>query len=216
MIFHDRIDAGQQLARKLEHLQGQDAIVLALPRGGVPIGVEVAKHLHVPLDVFVARKLGAPGNPEFGVGAIAEGGIIVIDKQSLSFLGLAPQDLEDTIVRESAEVERRLALYRGNRHNLQVENKVIILVDDGLATGVTALAAIRALRLAKPKKLILAVPVCAEDTAKNLRSEVDELICLHPLKDFTAVGIWYENFEQLTDQEVMDILARAHREIKVK
>jgi len=216
MLFHDRQDAGQQLALKLEHLLGREAMVLALPRGGVPIGVEIAKHLQVPLEVFVARKLGAPGNPEFGVGAIAEGEVIVIDKRSLAVLGLTEQDLKNTITQEATEMQRRIALYRGNRHTIQVKNKVVIVVDDGLATGVTALAAIRSLKLAKPQQLILAAPVSAADTAEKLRQKVDELVCLHELEDFNSVGQWYEEFPQLTDEEITDILKTAPREIQVK
>jgi putative phosphoribosyl transferase len=215
MIFKDREDAGRKLAKKLMAYQGKDAIVLALPRGGIPAAVEIAKALDLPLDITVARKLGAPGYAEFGVGAIAQGGIMVLNPGSLEAVAVTEKELKDIITEETAEMERRIALYRGNRHNPQIKGKIVILVDDGLATGVTAQAAIRSLKLGQPKKLILAVPVCAQDTADIVAKEVDELICLYYPRDFTAVGVWYENFGQLNDQEVIDMLAQAHRDMKV-
>lgn len=220
MFFLNRTQAGQLLAEKLEELHAQgmltsldshDVMVLALPRGGVPVGVEISKQLKIPIDVFVVRKIGAPGNSELGIGAVAEGGVIVINSGFMDDLGLTNEDLREEIDAETAELERRVALYRGNRHNLQIENKTVILVDDGLATGVSALAAIRALRLAKPKQLILAAPVCAADTADNLRQQVDGLVCLHTPEYFAAVGQWYEQFDQVTDQEVLTALSDARR-----
>ncbi|HYF04559.1 MAG TPA: phosphoribosyltransferase [Patescibacteria group bacterium] len=215
VYFKDRSDAGKQLAQSLENLRGRDSRVLALPRGGVPVAVEIAKFLHIPMDIFVARKLGAPHNPEFGVGAIAEGGVIVFDNSTLRSLGLTQVDMQDIITEEFAEMERRIALYRGNRHNLQIGNKTVILVDDGLATGITALAAIRSLKLSKPKEIILAVPVCAQDSADNLRQEGITITCLHAPHNFMAVGLWYKNFAQTTDQEVLDILTRANKEMVI-
>lgn len=213
--FKDRNEAGQKLAQKLLKYRGQNPIVLALPRGGVPVGFEVAKALGALLDIFVSRKLGAPGNPEFGIGAVAQGGVIVIDKKIREMLAVTEEELQDIITKETAEVERRMAIFRGSRHNPQVQGKTVILVDDGLATGVTAQAAVRSLRMQEPKKLVLAVPVCAQDTAQRLRAEVDDFVCLEESANFSAVGQWYENFEQLSDQDVINILQRSHHSIIV-
>lgn len=210
-VFEDRSTAGQELASLLEAYKSSDGIVLALPRGGVPVGLEVAKYLNLPFDVFVARKIGAPFNPEFGIGAIAEGGIIVWDKASVEVVGASQKELNDIVTRESAELERRVVAYRSNRRPPQVTRKTVILVDDGLATGVTAQAAIRSLKLQKPKQIILAVPVCAKDTMERLRDEVDEIVCIHAPIDFVAVGLWYRNFEQLSDDDVIQLLSQSRR-----
>ncbi|MCL5666304.1 MAG: phosphoribosyltransferase [Patescibacteria group bacterium] len=213
--FSDRYDAGRQLAARLEQYKSQSPLVLALPRGGVAVGLEVARGLSASLDVFVALKLGYPGNPEYGIGAIAEGGIIVLNQSAISDLKVSKAQLQGLIDNETAEMERRIALFRGNRHNPQVRNKTVILVDDGLATGVTAQAALESLKLGKPKKLILAVPVCAADTAAKFRSGANELVCLHEIEDFLAVGLWYGRFPQLSDRDVLNLLQTAHRGISV-
>jgi len=213
-LFFDRADAGQQLAERLARYGPQQPIVLALPRGGVAIGFEVAKKLGALLDVLVARKLGAPGNPEFGIGAIAEGGIMLLNQKEIPLLGIKQEEMEDLVAKESAEMERRIRLFRGNRHNPQVSGRVVILVDDGLATGVTARAAIESLRLAKPAKLVFAVPVCAKESSAALKSLVDELVCLYEPEDFIAVGEWYEDFPQLSDEEVVRLLDEARETIQ--
>lgn len=205
-FFKDRNDAGKQLAKKLLQYKGKDCIVLALPRGGVIIGYFVAQILKCSLDVVVARKLGAPFNPEFGVGAIAPGGVTVLDQASIRALGIRQEDLDRVVIDETAEMKRRIKLYRGSRPPLDLKNKIAILVDDGLATGVTARAAIDFIKAQKPKKLILAVPVAAADTASQMRELVDEFVCLLTPVDFMAVGLWYESFEQVTDEEVVKIM----------
>lgn len=212
LIFEDRADAGRVLARKLLAYKQDNPIVLALPRGGVVVGYEVAHALQAPLDVIVARKLGAPGHEELGIGAIAPGGVYLLDEQSMEWLGITEAQLQRVIARETEEVNRRLRLYRGRRPVLDVQDRTVILVDDGLATGVTARAAILSLRKQHPRRLIVAVPVCAPETAERVRAEVDDLICASNPPYFQAVGLWYRNFEQTTDQEVIDLLERAAQE----
>jgi putative phosphoribosyl transferase len=186
-------------------------MVLALPRGGVVVAFEIARALHAPLDVLVARKLGAPGHEELGIGAIAPGGVRVLDEQAVRWLGITEEQLQRIVARETEEMNRRLRLYRGNRPLPNVRGKTVILVDDGLATGATAQAAIASLRQQQPRRLVLAVPVCASETAERLRPEVDNLICVSIPPLFRAVGLWYRNYEQTTDQEVTDLLERAAR-----
>jgi len=215
-IFQDRTDAGKQLGNSLASFKSQSPLVLALPRGGLAIGFEVARILSSSLDTLVVRKIAAPGYPEFGVGAIAEGGIAVFDRDSLAAMGLKQSDLKDSISEETAELERRIIAYRGNRRETYVRDKVVIVVDDGLATGVTARAAIESIKLQNPKKLVLAVPVCSKEAAQILKYTVDEFICLHQPEFFSSVGQWYKNFEQLSDEDVIKIMDRAHREIVPK
>jgi len=212
MIFQDRRDAGRQLARRLTHLRGQDAIVLALPRGGIVVGYEIARALGTPLDVIVARKLGAPGNPEFGFGAIAPGGVRFLDERTIGWLELSEEQIDRIAAEEALEMERRLRRYRGGRPLPDVRQRAVILVDDGLATGVTARAAIRAIRRWEPGHLVLAVPVSAPDTARAVSSEVDELVCLETPPGFMAVGQYYMDFEQTSDEEVIELIERARRE----
>lgn len=209
MIFRDRRDAGQQLARRLGELHEENPIVLALPRGGVVVGYEVARALGAPLDVIVARKLGAPGNPEFGFGAIAPGGVRFLDERTVGWIGVSEEQIEKIIAKETEEMERRLRSYRGERPLPDLEHRTAILVDDGLATGVTVRAAIRAIRKREPRRLVLAVPVSAPDTARAVRLEVDELICLETPAGFMAVGQYYLDFGQTTDREVIELLERA-------
>ena len=184
-------------------------IVFALPRGGVVVGYEVASALHAPLDVIVARKIGAPGYEELGIGAIAPGGARVLDEQAMHWLGISEVQLQRQIAKETEEMNRRLRLYRGGRPIPDVTNRTAILVNDGLATGVTARAAIQYLRAHNPARLVLAIPVCASETAARLETEVDDLVCVSMPPHFRAVGIWYRCFDQTTDQEVLDLLARA-------
>ena len=204
--FKDREDAGQRLAERLKDYRDQEPIVLALPRGGVPVGYEISRSLGAPLDVILARKLGAPGQPEFGIGAVAQGGLRVLNERAVRELGIEEEYLERAVAREMAEIERRLRLLRGDRPEPEVQGRTAILVDDGLATGVTARAAIEALRASNPLRVVLAVPVCAAQTAELLRPEVDDLACLQVSSNLRAIGLWYENFEQVPDEEVIKLL----------
>ncbi|MBF6612718.1 MAG: dienelactone hydrolase family protein [Chloroflexi bacterium] len=208
-IFANREDAGRQLAAKLEKYKGANGVVLALPRGGVPVGYQVARALRLPLDLYVVRKLGAPDQPELGVGAIAPGGVIILDNNAIAALGITREQIEEVIGAERAEMERRTLAFRGALPPPDVHGKTVILVDDGLATGVTASAAIIALRKQEPARIVLAVPVCASATVAALRAQVDDLICVETPQHFAAVGLWYANFEQTTDEEVVDLLERS-------
>jgi putative phosphoribosyl transferase len=214
MLFKNREEAGRRLAKRLLEYQEDDPIVLALPRGGVVVGYKVASALHAPLDVVVSRKLGAPGQPELGIGAIAPGNILVLNGQAVRLLGLSAADIAKVATKEKVEMERRLLRYRGSDQLPDVRGRTVILVDDGLATGVTAQAAIRAIRRQGPKRLVFAAPVCAAETAEALRSEVDDLICAETPSDFMAVGVWYKDFVQLSDEEVIRFLERARMERK--
>lgn len=211
MRFMNRQEAGRLIAERLEPWRGRDPLVLGLPRGGVPVAYEVARALDAPLDVAVARKIGAPGQPELGIGAIAPG-VTVIDESMLSLLGLRDRDLQVTVEDETAELHRRLLLYRGVDRLPEVQGRVVLLIDDGLATGVTTRAASRSLRRLDPAELVLAVPVCAAESAASIRTEVDELICLHSPVAFHAVGLWYEDFSQTSDREVLYLLERRRNE----
>ena len=212
MFFSDRHDAGRQLAERLADQDLVAPVVLALPRGGVPVAYEVAHRLGAPLDVVVARKIGAPWRPELGVGAIAEGGEPVFDPTILAAVGLRAEDLADTVARERAELERRVRRYRGDRPLPALRDRDTVVVDDGLATGVTARAALRALRQLQPRRLILAVPVCASQTVDLLADEADDALCLHAPADFMGVGQWYRDFSQTSDDTVVELLERAGAE----
>jgi putative phosphoribosyl transferase len=210
MRFRDRQQAGQELAARLLEWAADDdlvdPVVLALPRGGVPVAAEVAEALRVPLDVLVVRKIGAPGRPEAGIGAIADDEPPLFDQHSLRRLGIREARLAPHVARERAELHRREDAYRKGRPPPSVRDRTVILVDDGLATGVTARAALRHLRGRKPARLILAVPVGATDARSALREEADDVICLHQPRDFYAVGQWYEDFAQVSDSEVTEAL----------
>jgi putative phosphoribosyl transferase len=206
ILFEDRVDAGRQLAERLAPYAEERPVVFALPRGGVPVGAEVSRSLGAPLEVIVSRKLGAPGQPEFGIGAVAPGGVRVLNERAVRALGIEEDYLEMISARELAEAERRLKLFRGDRPYPDLERRTAILVDDGLATGVTARAALLALRRMNPRRLVLAVPVCALQTAELLRPEADDLICLLAPDNLEAVGLWYRNFEQTSDEEVVRLL----------
>lgn len=216
MLFKDRQDAGKKLAEKLKAYKGQqDIIVLALPRGGIPVGFEIAKSLEVPLDIFIVRKLGVPGHEELAMGAIADGGIIVLNEEIIQQLGIT-QVLIDRITQdESKEVARRESLYRRGRPAYKLGGKTIIVVDDGLATGASMRAALIAVKEKKPRKIIAAVPVGAAETCKSLRTYVDELVCLLVPPSFGAVGSWYEDFSQTTDAEVESLLDSAARNERI-
>jgi len=209
MLFEERRDAGRRLAERLALYTQERPVVFALPRGGVPVGVEVSRALDAPLEIIVSRKLGAPGQPEFGIGAVAPGGVRVLNERVVRTLGIEEDYLDWISARESAEAERRLRLFRGDRPYPDLDGRTAILVDDGLATGVTARAALLALGRLSPRRLVLAVPVCAPQTAALLRPETDDLICLLKPPDLEAVGLWYRNFEQVPDEEVIRLLEEA-------
>lgn len=213
-LFRDRADAGRQLAVRLERYRDEEPLVLALPRGGVPVGFEISRALGAPLDVFVSRKLGAPGQPELGIGAVAQGGTRILNERLVRRLGIPEDYLERITRREEDEVERRLRLLRGGQPVPEVGGRTAILVDDGLATGVTALAAIEALKMKDPRRIVLAVPVCAAPTAEMMRFEVDDLVSLQIPEDLYAIGFWYENFEQVPDETVIELLERARRVVE--
>ena len=216
MRFHNRRDAGRQLADKLTAYAGRsDVVVLGLPRGGIPVAHEVAARLKAPLDVFLVRKLGVPGHPELAMGAIAEGGIEVLSRDLIRDLGIPRALIEQVAVRERIEMERRDALYRGARRRAAVRDRTIVLVDDGLATGSTMEAAILALKQQHPARIVVAAPVGAPDTCDRLRRVADEVICVATPEPFSAVGLWYEEFSQTTDEEVKHLLADGTRSTPV-
>jgi predicted phosphoribosyltransferase len=206
--FRDRIEAGQLLGRELAARPIENAIVLALPRGGVPIGYEVAKALGMPLDVFIVRKLGVPGHEELAMGAIASGGVRVLNRDVLDYARVTQQQLDAVTAREERELSRREAEYRGTRAPLDVRGRTVVIVDDGLATGSTMRAAVHALRAMEPKRVIVAVPVGAAQTCEEFREIVDEIVCLRTPEPFEAVGLWYDDFTQTTDAEVHALLSR--------
>jgi putative phosphoribosyl transferase len=214
--FRDRIEAGQRLgallARDRRNGDG-DVLVLALPRGGVPVGYEVARALHAPLDVFLVRKLGVPGQHELAMGAIAPGGVTIINQETVRLLGITPDEIERVAAGEVRELERRLRRFRGERPLPELRDRTVMLVDDGLATGSSAMAAIEALRRLAPRRIVLAVPVCPAEAADALGALADEVVCAQMPADFLAVGYWYEHFDQTRDEEVIDLLERRRREV---
>lgn len=214
MLFRNRTEAGRQLTEKLRHFQHQDVVVLALPRGGVPIGFEVARALHAPLDVFVVRKLGAPGQEELAMGAIASGGVRVLNHDVVQTLAISQQQVDAVSARETLELQRREKLYRGNRERVEVIGRTVILVDDGLATGSTMRAAVSALRRQKPNKVVVAVPVAARSTYAELQRAADEMVCLYTPLKFISVGQWYQDFSQTTDEQVSELLDAAAETIQ--
>lgn len=209
--FRDRSDAGRQLASLVAGYKGDDPIVLALPRGGVVTAFEIARVLRAPLDVLVARKLGALEQPEFGVGAIAPGGIRIVDRASVRLAGMTDADLESVVERERVELMRRARRYRAGHAPLDVCGRTAILVDDGVATGVTARAAIASLRKLGARRIVLAVGVCSAASAVELRREVDDLVCVIEPADMGAVGLYFDEFEPVSDDEVVRLLEAAQR-----
>jgi len=211
--YHDRAQAGRVLASMLTpYANRRDVLVLALPRGGVPVAYEVTKALHVPLDVFLVRKLGVPGHEELAMGAIATGGVRVINEDVVRTLYMPSQVLDAVAFREERELERRERLYRDDRPLLVVRDQTVILIDDGLATGATMRAAVQALRVQAPAKIVVAVPVAAYWTYHQLSTEVDEIICPQTPEIFYGVGWWYEDFSQTSDQQVRELLSLAAQE----
>jgi putative phosphoribosyl transferase len=208
--FRDRRDAGRRLALELHaYAHRVDLIVLALPRGGVPVGFEVAAALAAPLDVFVVRKLGLPWQDELAMGAIASGGVCILDRDLIRLAQVTDAELARVAAAERVELERRERLYRGDRSLPDVRGKTVILVDDGLATGSTMLAAVEALRIEEPARIVVAVPVASRDTCDAFRDIVDEIVCAETPDPFRAVGLWYADFSQTTDEEVHDLLEHA-------
>jgi len=212
MIFLNRTEAGRKLAKKLAaYGNRKDEIVLGIPRGGVPVAFEVAGALGAPLDVFIARKLGVPGHEELAFGAVASGGVRILDQQTVEALNISDAEIAGVTAQERKELERRESLYRGGRPPLKVEGLTAILVDDGIATGSSMQAAIAALRQRKPARVVVAVPVAPPSTCDRLRSEADDVVCVYAPEFFYAIGQFYEDFSQVTDKEVMDLVQRGSR-----
>jgi predicted phosphoribosyltransferase len=208
--YRDRREAGRELARHLRAYGGRsDAIVLALPRGGVPVGFEVARELGLPLDVYIVRKLGMPGQEELALGALASGGVCVLNDEVVRAARIPPQTIDAIAAREEKEIVRRERLYRGDRPSVDVRERTVLLIDDGLATGATMSAAAAALRKLGPRRIVVAVPAAARETCESLASEVDEIVCAMMPEPFYAVGYWYEDFTQTSDEEVQALLAAA-------
>ncbi len=211
MVFADRVDAGKKLAERLQQYKGPNTIVLAIPRGGVVVGYEVAVALGAPLDVVIPRKIGAPEQPELAIGAIAANGgeVRVMDDHLIHALGVTEHYIEAEVAKQLGEIERRRQMYRAGRPLPPLDDKTVVLVDDGIATGSTVLAAIRMLKKQHPGKLVLAVPVAPPDALDRLRAEVDDMVVLETPEMFFAVGAWYVEFAQTEDREVIDLLHRA-------
>lgn len=213
MQFADRISAGRALAKKLEAFADRsDVVVLALPRGGVPVAYEVARALNVPLDVFLVRKLGLPGYAEFAMGAIATGNVRVLNENLVETLGIPDEWIEEVAAREQSELQRREKFYRGSSPALDVSGRTVLLVDDGLATGSTMSAAVKALKKLGPSRIVVAAPVAARETCESFRAEVDSTcICVMSPEPFQSVGLWYRDFSQTTDEEVCYLLKQARQ-----
>ena len=207
--LRDRKFAGERLAERLLGYRDEDPVVLALPRGGVPVAFEIARRLGAPLDILIVRKVGAPSNPEYGLGAVVEGGSRFLDEPRVRAAGYTPRDLSRTIARELAEVDRRAREYRGGSPPLETHDRTVIVVDDGVATGGTVLAALRAVRARGPRQVVLALGVAPPDTVELLRPEVDDLVVLLVPPMFFAVGEWYHRFGQVSDEEVRRLLERS-------
>jgi len=209
MIFKNREDAGRQLAMQMEeYARLKDVIVLGIPRGGVPVAFEIAQSLHVPLDIFLSHKLGVPRQEELAFGAIAAGDVRYLDEQVVRAEGISPKEIERVTEQVKQMLNRRAVLFRGDRPLLQVATYTVVLVDDGIATGASMVAAINALRIMKPAAIVVAVPVSPASTCAWLRTVVDRLVCLYAPHEFYAVGQFYENFSQVEDEEVIDLLRR--------
>ena len=213
MIYEDRRDAGQRLARELAHYKKDDPVVLALPRGGVVVAAEIADALHAPLDLVLVRKIGVPFQPELAMGAVVDGRHphIIRNEDIIVATGISEDAFDRVCEVELSEIERRRKLYLAGRRRADVRDRVVIVVDDGIATGATTRAALEAIRERKPRKLVLAVPVAPTSTLEELSGLVDEIVCLQSHEPFYAIGAYYEDFRQVSDGEVIDILSRARR-----
>ena len=210
MPFIDRIDAGRQLAKALAHYKGQQPVVLALPRGGVPVAAEIATALNAPLDLLLVRKIGVPYQPELAMGAVVDGGapVTVRNEDVIALTHVTEAEFAAVRDKELTEIERRRQLYVGERPHPPLEDRTVIVVDDGIATGATTRAALRAMRERKPRKLVLAVPVAPTESLRDLRQEADDVVCLEDYEDFSAIGFFYSDFAQVPDNEVVALLAR--------
>lgn len=212
MKFKDRTEAGKKLARRLRaYAERKDAIVLGIPRGGVPVAFEVATELSLPLDVFVLRKLGVPGHEELAFGAIASGGARVLDREITEVLGISEAEIERVTANERNELMRRELAYRGGRPPLNIKGLTVIVVDDGIATGSSLRAGIRALRQLKPGKIVIGAPVAPLGTFNRLKSEADDVVCVEVSESFFAIGQFYEDFSQVSDREVIELLKKSHQ-----
>lgn len=212
MIFADRANAGRKLAEKLEpYANRDDVVVLGIPRGGVPVAFEVATRLHAPLDVFLLRKPGVPGHEELAFGAVARGGVRFLDQEIVEAVGISGEQIERVTSVELKELQRREKAFRSGRPALDVRGKTVIVVDDGIATGSSMSAGIKALRQLQPSRLVVVVPVAPNRTCNRLKNEVDELVCLQTPLSFHAIGQFYEDFSQVPDEEVIELLKRAQR-----
>jgi putative phosphoribosyl transferase len=214
MFFRDRREAGQRLGAQLTEFANRDVLVLALPRGGVPVGFEVAQSLNAPMDVLVVRKLGVPGRKELAMGAIASGGFRILNWEVIRANTLSPQQVDAVAEKEAHELQRREQEYRGNRKRMEIVGRSVILVDDGLATGSTMRAAIAALRHENPEKIVVAVPVAAPATCAEIETAVDRVVCLYTPPKFLSVSQWYQNFSQISDEEVRKLLDRAAERVQ--
>jgi len=210
--FNDRVDAGRRLALALSGYKGRDLVVLAIPRGGVVVGYEVARELNVPLDVVIPHKIGAPGNPELAIGAVTQDGTTILDRELVRYLQVPDSYLRREIESQIREINRRITRYRGDRSMPTLNGKVVIIVDDGVATGATVRAAIRSIRKQNPSSIVVAVPVGPSDTIEQLRREADDMVCLSTPEPFLAIGQFYRHFDQTSDEEVVRLLELSKKE----
>ena len=216
MIFKDRVDAGRKLADALAGLAGKDGVVLAIPRGGVVVGAEIAKKLGLELDLIIPRKIGAPHNPEVAIGAVTQDGTTILDRRLIEMIGVGQGELEEKINYEIKEIRRRMSLYKGAEEKQSYEGRQLIVVDDGVATGYTMVAALRSARNLRPRELVLAIPVAPPETLEMLKKEVDRAVCLHTPEVFYAVGQFYRSFDQTEDGEVIGILNELKKNKKTR
>lgn len=213
-MFLDRVDAGKKLAQQLmQYASRDDVVVLGIPRGGVPVAFEIAQALHAPLDILLVRKLGTPGQKELAMGAIASGGVRILNEELVRSLGISEADLASATAEQQAELQRREELFRGARPPISVQDKIAILVDDGIATGSSMLAALNALRLLHPKKIVVATPVAPSDANARIKRVADEFVCVHAPRWFFAIGEFYRSFPQTEDEEVRELLSRASKSL---
>lgn len=211
MFFKDRIQAGKKLTERLLKYKNENVIVLAIPRGGVVVAYEIAKTLNAPLDLIIPRKIGAPYQPELAIGAVTQDGTIILNEEIVNYLSIPEEYIKAEAERQKKEIERRLIKYRGNAIEPNVENKIVIIVDDGIATGATMIAAIASIRKKKPLKIIVAIPVAPPESLEKIKKYADEIVCLYTPEPFFAIGQFYEKFEQLEDEEVINLLNKSQR-----